>query len=63
MSASIATTERVNRTMRALQDDELDVVRGAGQAVTFTYTITNSPSFRGGVGSNETITIHGGRTE
>ena len=49
--------------MRELKDDDLDVVRGAGDTVTFTYTITNSPSFRGGVGSNETITVHGSRTE
>jgi hypothetical protein len=62
MSTSIAATKRVKRTVRELQNDELDCVSGGGEAVTFTLTVTNT-SFRGGVALNETITIGGARTE
>ena len=63
MNTPIAATKRVSWTMRELQDDELDCVSGGGEAVTFTFTVTNTPSFRGSVASNETITIGGARTE
>ena len=33
-------------TMRELRDNELDLVSGGGEAVTFTFTITNSSPYQ-----------------
>jgi hypothetical protein len=50
-----------DETRRALTEGELDAVAGA--TILMVNGGGNIPKFRGSVGSNETITIGGARTE